>query len=169
MRNFVLAVVVSVSAACCHAQDAGPKTEAQDSPEVAAKKALESDLCTRKQNLINESDDLTSISKSLSGVDLDTASLINERAQQGMIYMDAIAWFLASYHRMQCDEDTNVAKTILQNRVKFYAYMLDMAVNQTNGYLGLARVPAVSQEGARISDELRAAKGKLDEISAALK
>jgi hypothetical protein len=44
-----------------------------------------------------------------------------------------------------------------------------MAVDQTNGSLGLTRVPAVAQQGQLVRDELRAAKVKLDEVAASLK
>ena len=152
-----------------HAQDANPKTQQQDAPEIAAKKAVEADLGTRKKTLLTQSEDLESISKSLRGQDLDNALAIDERSGQGVAYLDASFWFVAIYNRMQCDEDRNVAKAVLQNRLGFYAHLLDMAVDQTNGFLGLTHMPAVAQQGKQIRDELRAAKVKLDEIAASLK
>ena len=146
-----------------------PRKPTNKIPPIAAKKAVESDLGTRKKNLLTQSQDLESIAKSLTGVDVNSALSIDERAQQGAMYLDATYWFVGIYDRMQYDEDKNVAKAVLQNRLGFYAYMLDMAVDQTNGYLGLTRVPAVAQQGQRIRDELRAAKVKLDEIAASLK
>ena len=151
-----------------HAQDATKKAQPQDAPEVLAKKAVEADLSARKKNLMTQSEDMESIAGSLRGVDLDNALAVDTRAQQGEMYLDAMVWFVGTYNRMQCDDDKNLAKTVLQNRLGFYAYMLNMAVDQTNGYLGLTRVPAVAQQGQRIRDELRAAKLKLDEIAASL-
>jgi hypothetical protein len=146
-----------------------PKSDQQDAPEIAAKKAVEGDLRTRKENLTTQSGDLQSIMKSLSGEDFDNALAIDARAGQGEVYLDATYWFVGTYDRMQCDEDKNVAKAVLQNRLGFYASLLNMAVDQTNEYLGLTRVPAVAQQGQRIRDELRAAKVKLDEVAASLK
>jgi hypothetical protein len=168
MRNFAVSILFVVFGACCYSQDAVPKTE-QDPPEIAAKKAVEADLGTRKKNLIAQSQDLESIAGSLSGFDRDNALAIDDRADFGMAYLDATFWFVLSYNRMQCDEDKTIEKAVLQNRLGFYAHMLDMAVSQTNGFLGLTRVPAVAQQGQRIRDELRAAKNKLDEIAASLK
>ena len=169
MRNLALAIMLALFGTCCYSQDAVPKTEQQDPPEIAAKKVVEADLGTRKKTLIAESNDLESIARSLNGPDIDNALAIDTRAEQGMAYLDATFWFVAIYNRMQCDEDKSVARIALQNRLAFYAHMLDMAVDQTNGYLGLARVPAVAQQAQRIRDELRAAKNKLDEIATSLK
>lgn len=152
-----------------HAQDAATKTQQQDAPEIAAKKAVEGDLATRRKNLMTQSEDMQSIEKSLTpGTDFNNALAIDKGAEQGMIYLDAIFWFVALYDRMQCDEDKNTSKIALQNRLGFYAHMLDLAIDQTNGHLGLSRVPAVAQQGQHIRDELRAAKLKLDEIAASL-
>lgn len=160
--------MLAVLAPCCYSQDAATKSDQQDAPEIAARKVVESDLGMRKKNLLTQSGDLESITKSLNGVDFDNALSIDERAGQGVMYLDAIYWFVGTYDRMQCDEDKNVAKAVLQNRLGFYAHLLDMAVDQTNGYLGRTRVPAVAQQGQRIRDELRAAKVKLDEVAASL-
>jgi hypothetical protein len=170
MRNFAITIILAMFGACCYSQDAVPKAEPQDAPEVAAKKAVEADLDTRKKNLIAQSEDMGSIEKSLlGGVDFNNASAIEGHAEQGMGYLDAAFWFVGMYNRMQCDEDKTIAKILLQNRLAFYAYMLNMAVDQTNEDLGLTRIPAVVQQGQRIRDELRAAKNKLDEIAASLK
>jgi hypothetical protein len=169
MRKFAITIMLAVFAACCYSQDAVPKSNQQDAPEIAARKAVLVDLDTRKKNLIAESDDMNSIAKSLNGFDFNNAGTIVDHAQQGMMYLDAMFWFVGTYDRMQCNEDKNLAKAVLQNRLGFYTHMLDMAVDQTNGNLGLTRVPAVAQQGQRIRDELRAAKVKLDEIAASLK
>ena len=169
MHKLLITMMLAVFATCCYSQDAVPKADQQDTPEIAAKKAAEGDLRTRKMNLNTQSHDLESIAQSLGGVDLDNEGAIDDRALQGQMYLDAIYWFVVTYDRMQCDEDKNVAKAVLQNRLGFYSHMLDMAVDQTNGYLGRTRVPAVAQQGQRIRDELRAAKVKLDEVAASLK
>ena len=169
MHKFAIAIVLAVFLASCYSQDAAPKADQQDTPEMAAKKGVERDLNIRKTNLIAQTDDMDSIAKSLNGFDFSNAMTIADHAQQGMMYLDATFWFLGLYDRMQCSEDKDLAKGVLQNRLGFYAHLLDMAVDQTNGNLGLTRVPAVAQQGQRIRDELRAAKVKLDEIAASLK
>jgi hypothetical protein len=169
LRFIKVAIMLAVFASCCYSQDAVPKAYQQDAPEIAARKAVLVDLDTRKKNLIAQSDDMASIAKSLNGFDFNNAMSISDHAQHGVIYLDAVYWFVGTYDRMQCVEDKNVAKAVLQDRLGFYALMLDMAVDRTNGHLGLTRVPAVAQQGQRIRDELRAAKVKLDEIAATLK
>ncbi|MGA2851914.1 MAG: hypothetical protein ABSE46_23170 [Terracidiphilus sp.] len=169
MHRFVITILLAVVAACCYSQDAAPKSDQQGVPEIAARKAVLVDLDTRKKNLIAQSDDMASIAKSLNGFDFNNAMSISDHAQHGMIYLDAVYWFVGTYDKMQCVEDKNVAKAVLQDRLGFYALMLDMAIDRTNGHLGLTRVPAVAQQGQRMRDELRAAKNKLDEIAASLK
>ena len=169
LRFIKVAIMLAVFASCCYSQDAVPKAYQQDAPEIAARKAVLVDLDTRKKNLIAQSDDMASIAKSLNGFDFNNAMSISDHAQHGMIYLDAVYWFVNTYDRMQCVEDKNFAKAVLQDRLGFYAHLLDIAVDQTNGHLGLTRVPAVAQQGQRIRDELRAAKVKLDEIAATLK
>ena len=166
----LLKVRLSVDSSPTASKDVSPRPKSGGfrRPFGAAKKAVEADLDTRKKNLITQSSDLESIAKSLSGADLDNALAIDERAEWGMSYLDATVWFVVTYNRMQCDDDKNIAKTVLQNRLAFYAHMLDMAVDQTNGYLGRTRPPAVAQQGQRIRDELRAAKIKLDEFAASV-
>src|ERR1039458_7835638 len=168
MHKFVITIMLVVFATCCYSQDVTRKSDQQDAPEIAAKKAVEDDLGTRKKNLLTQSGDLESIMKSLSGGDFDNALAIDEHAGQGEMYLDAIYWFVGTYDRMQCDEDKKIAKAVLQNRLGFYAHLLDMAVDQTNGSLGLTRVPAVAQQGQWIRDELGAAKVKLVRAGAGL-
>jgi len=169
MHKFVITIMLAAFTTCCHSQDAVQKSGQQDAPEIAVKKTAEVDLVMRKNNLIAQSDDLDSIAKSLNGFDFNNAIAIGDHAQQGMIYLDALVWFVDTYDKMQCIEDKNLAKAVLQNRLGFYAHLLDMAVDQTNGNLGLTRLSAVAQQGQRIRDELRAAKLDLDEIAASLK
>jgi len=169
MSKLAIAIMLAVFASCCYSQDTAPKSDQQDASEIAAKKTVLGDLVTRRNNLLTQSDDIASIAKSLNGFDFDNAMSISDHAQHGMIYMDAVYWFVSTYDRMQCVEDKNVAKAVLQDRLGFYAHLLDLAVDRTNGQLGLTRVPAVAQQGQRIRDELRAAKVKLDEIAASLK
>src|ERR1039458_7666049 len=131
LRFIKVAIMLAVFASCCYSQDAVPKAYQQDAPEIAARKAVLVDLDTRKKNLIAQSDDMNSIAKSLNGFDFNNAGTIVDHAQQGMMYLDAMFWFVGTYDRMQCDEDKKLAKSVLQNRLGFYAHLLDMAVDQT--------------------------------------
>lgn len=163
----ILAAVIIAFFQSPLAQQSKPQTS--EETEIAAKKAIELDLETRKKSLLAFSTDLEGMMKSLPNGEIDIALAIDARSAQGATYMDATVWFVALYHRMDCDADRTVAKTVLENRLAFYAHMLDLAVDQTNGYLGLVHAPAIAQQGQRIRDELRAAKSKLDEIAASLK
>jgi hypothetical protein len=165
MRIFATAVILVVLPACCFAQDPTPKAADQ----IGAQKAALEDLSMRKKNLLTESGDLESIEKSLATSEFNTATAIHRNAEAGVMYLDATYWFVGIYDRMQCEDDRNLAKAVLQNRLGFYSHMLDLAVDSINGHLGLSRVPAVAQQGQQIRDELRQAKVKLDDIAASLK
>ena len=80
-------------------------------------------------------------------MDTHNALEIDDQALRGEMYLDAMFWFVGVYYRMQCDEDRILAKAVLLNRLGFYAHMLDMTVDQTNGSLRLTRLPAVAQQG----------------------
>ena len=119
MRKFAVAIMLAAFAACSYSQDAAPKADQQETPEMAANKAVERDLDTRKNNLIVQTDDPDSIAESLNGVDFENAITIGGHAQQGVMYLDATTWFVRIYDRMRCDEDKNSAKAVLQNRLAF--------------------------------------------------
>jgi hypothetical protein len=119
MRYLALTIVLIVFASSCYSQDSVPKPDQQDAPDIAATKTVLVDLDTRKKNLIAQSDDMNSIAKSLNGFDFNNAGTIVEHAQQGMMYLDAMFWFVGIYERMKCDEDKTLTKAVLQNRLGF--------------------------------------------------
>ena len=82
--------------------------------------------------------------------------------------IDATIWFFAVYSGMECDADREKARTALKNRLGFYAHLLDIEADQISGHLGFTKLPATAQMGTRLRDELRAAKGKMDEIAKSL-
>jgi hypothetical protein len=167
MRTLLLALVVSISSYTLgQVADAKPSA---DQADLAARKTAQTDLGKSKKTLLDLSSDLEGMAGSLRGVDVDNALAIDQRATFGVTYVDATAWFLATYNRMECDTDRAIAKAVLTDRLGFYSKMLGMAADQTNGYLAYSRVPAVAQQGRLIKDELRNAKNKLDEIAASLK
>ncbi len=130
---------------------------------------MQGDLAARKKALLSEAADLEEMEKSLTGVEMDTASSIDEKAGQGVMEVDATLWFSATYNNMQCDADREVAKTVLKNRLGFYAHLLDLEAEQVAGELAFTRLPAVAQSGQQIKENLRAAKTTLDEMADLLK
>lgn len=142
-------------------------TQSQAAESAAADN--ERDIAARKEALLSDSSDLGEMEKSLKGTEFDTAFSLDRKASQGVMELDAVVWFLAVYDHMQCDSDREVAKVALKNRLGFYSYLLGLEADQAAGQLAFARLPATSQAGVQIKDELRAAKNKLDEIAASLK
>jgi hypothetical protein len=129
---------------------------------------IERDIAARKQALLNESNDLEEMAKSLNGSEFQAALQLDEKAGQGVMELDATIWFLRVYDNMQCEADREVARVALKNRLGFYSHLLGLEADQAAGSLAFVRLPATAQAGARIKDDLRAAKRKLDEIAASL-
>jgi hypothetical protein len=164
IHAIVLGVVLVVAFAKPLAGQAGDSRE-QDSQA----QPNERDVAAMKKVLLSESTDMEEIAKSLNGSESETAILLDGKAQYGVMELDATAWFLATYNRMQCDPDREVAKTVLKNRLGFYTHMLGLEADQAAGYLALTKLPGTAQLGLQIKDNLRSAQGKLDEIAASLK
>jgi hypothetical protein len=118
--------------------------------------------------LLNESTDFEETMKPLQGTEFETALSINNTAQQAVMGLDATVWFLTVYNNMQCDPDRAVAKGILKNRLGLYAHLLDIEAGQVAGWLAFTQLPVTAQTGLKIKDDLRAAKGKLDDLVALL-
>jgi hypothetical protein len=128
----------------------------------------ERDVAARKAALMNDTTDLEAMARSLNGTEFSTALEIDSKGQQGIMELDAALWFLGIYDSMQCEPDREVAKAALKNRLGFYSHMLGLEADQAAGNLALARLPATAQTGARVKDDLRTAKSKLDEIADSL-
>lgn len=141
------------------------QAQAVESPSLANERDIEG----RKKALLTEAADLEQITKLLTGTEFSAAMQLDEKLGQGIMELDATLWFLGIYDSMQCEADRDVAKTALKNRLAFYSHMLDLAADQAAGQLAFTRLPATAQAGARIRDDLRAAKSKLDAIAASLK
>jgi hypothetical protein len=128
----------------------------------------ERDLAAKKKTLLSESTDLEEMAKSLKGPDFDTALQVDDKAQQGVMELDAAIWFLGVYDNMQCAPDREISKAALKNRLGLYSHLLGLEADQVAGHLAFANSPATVQTGLRVKDELRGAKSKLDEITASL-
>jgi hypothetical protein len=129
------------------------------------------DLTARKTALLTDSQDLEAMAQSLNGVqggEFSTAMSLDEKASQGIMEVDAAIWFVALYSKMQCEPDREVARAALKNRLGFYAHLLDMEADNVGGHLSFTKLPAIAQSGARVRDELRGAKAKMDEIAGRL-
>jgi hypothetical protein len=142
--------------------------QANSRPQNYASFPDERDLAARKNTLLSESTDLQAMAKSLKSPDFDAALEVDTKAQHAVMELDAAIWFLDTYNNMQCVQDREIAKIALKNRLEFYSYLLGLEADQVAGHLAFANSPAVVQSGMRVKDELRAAKGKLDEIVSAV-
>jgi hypothetical protein len=138
--------------------------QANSRPQNYASFPDEGDLEAKKNTLLSESTDLEAMAKSLKGPDFEAEMQVDTKAQHGVMELDAAVWFLDIYNNMQCAPDREIAKTALKNRLGFYSYLLGLEADQVAANLAFANSPAVVQSGMRVKDELRAAKGKLDEI-----
>jgi hypothetical protein len=146
-------------------QAGASQSQAENSPSLPN----ERDVAALKKALMNDNADLEGMAKSLRGAEFDAAMSIDQKAGQGAMEMDAALWFLGIYDSMQCDADRDIAKAALKNRLGFYSYMLGLEADQVAGHLPYMRLPATVQASVRVKDDLRAAKGKLDEIAVSLK
>ena len=135
---------------------------------LAQESVAQLDLKARKNMLLTESSDLEGMAKSLNGTESSVALSIDEKIGQGVMEIDAVYWFVGIYESMQNDQDREVAKAVLKNRLAFYSYLLGLGADQTAGQLAFTKLPAIAQAGAQARDNLRAAKNKLDEIAASL-
>jgi hypothetical protein len=140
------------------------QTQTQTSPSLTN----EHDIAARKEALLSDASDLDAMGKSLNGTELSAVLQLDQNAGQGVMELDATLWFLAIYDNMQCGPDREVAKEALKNRLGFYSHLLGLQADQAAGNLAFAKLPATAQAGARIKDQLRAAKAKLYEIAASL-
>jgi len=75
---------------------------------------------------------------------------------------------LQMYDTISCKPDRAKAKRILKGQLGYYSWLFDSEVTRTTGGLTFPKVPAAAQMGLRMKDDLRAAKDKLDAISASL-
>jgi hypothetical protein len=82
---------------------------------------------------------------------------------------DAAKTMLEMYDNVLCKPDSARVRPILKNHLEMYSWLLDHEADRSAGFLQFAKVPAAAQLGLRMKDDLRAAKGKLDEIAASLK
>jgi hypothetical protein len=146
-------------------QAGGSQSQATESPMLTN----ERNLAARKKALLDEAADLEQMMKSLTGTEFSAAMQLDQKTDQGVLEVDAALWFIGIYEKMQCDVDREVAKTALQNRLGFYSHTLGIQADQAAGQLVFLKLPATAQAGARIRDELRASKNKLDEIATSLK
>jgi hypothetical protein len=147
-----------------HSQ-AAPQSQGADSATLV----LLRDLASKKEQLLRESGDLENMAKSLGGSEVDATLELDRKASQGTMALDSLLYFLAIYEKMQCDQDRNVAKTVLSDRLAFYSQLFGMFADQAAGQLAYVRRPAIAQSGQRIKDVLRDARAKMDAYASSLK
>jgi len=128
-----------------------------------------SDLMARKTAFDHDMSDIMSMAESSSGIDQHQLLNLDSTVEEALLQVDATIGFLQVYYRMQCEPDRAIAKAALQNRIERYSQLLDLQATGVSRQLPLATLPAVAQAGARLRDDLRATKDRLDSIAVSLK
>jgi hypothetical protein len=129
------------------------------------------DLLARRAALASDGDDFSKMIQSLgtSSPTFWSESDILNYANTGTEMTGSAIWFLRLYESMQCEPDRITAKGALKNRLGFYSHVLEVEAGLIPDRLAYEKSPAMTQAGFRIRDDLRAARDKMDEISASLK
>jgi hypothetical protein len=142
--------------------DAHPQADSSSDP-------FERDIGSRINALLDGVSDLRAVEPSLRRTELDAVLNIVSDSMSAAEELDDVSYFIRTYDGMKCDPDREFARGVLKNRLANYSRVLGIRVNHIAGQLSLVRVPAAVQTGERLKDGLRAAQGKLDEISDSLK
>lgn len=162
----VAAAMLCASLAVCHPLMSGQEAPA---PKTDEPSPIERDIAARKKSFLSQKGDLETMGKSVTGPDVQVILALDEKAGHAALELDATLWFLTLYDNMQCEQDREVAKTALKNRLGFYSHILGLEADQVPGQLAFSKLPTTAQAGQRLKDDLRAARDKLDEINVLLK
>jgi hypothetical protein len=127
------------------------------------------DLSAQLKIFSNYSKDFRALEDSLHGEDVQAVQFFDGVATTAGGRLDAAQAMLDMYDNVSCKPDSERVRPILTKHLEMYSWLMDHEADRSAGFLQFAKVPAAAQLGLRMKDDLRAAKGKLDEIAASLK
>jgi hypothetical protein len=104
----------------------------------------------------------------LHGEDLEEADFLEQTAFDIQERLYASNAMLRMYDNISCKADRAKVKTILKAQLDYSSWRLNEAITRTSGSLSFIKIPALATEGLRMKDDLRAAKDKMDNLSASL-
>jgi hypothetical protein len=116
----------------------------------------------------NYSKDFREMEKTMQGQEFEVLVFLDRQATTAEDRMYAANAMLRMYDGIACNQDRVDAKRILKGQLDYYVWQMDSEATRTAGGLTFAKVPAASQTGLRMKDDLRAAKNKLEAIAASL-
>jgi hypothetical protein len=153
----ILLLAITISAGCL-AQSAMQPRQPQTSPSGKVD-AAQADLHTVVVGLNEDSDTLINLASPLVGTpDADNASSLVSTIQLAMTETAGASWLIEPYNKITCDQDRQMMKGVLQERLAFYSHILDLHIDALSKLLALTRLPAVSQIAIRAQDRVRSAK-----------
>jgi hypothetical protein len=126
------------------------------------------DLNAQVKLFNNYSTDFEAMEKPIHGEELQVIQFLNQVAKTAEDRLYALDAELQMYDSISCEPDRVKAKRILKGQLGYYAWLFDSEITRTTGVLTFSKVPVAVQTGLRMKDDLRAAKDKLDAVSASL-
>ncbi len=126
-------------------------------------------LSAQVKTFSDYSKDFRALEGSLHGEDLQAVEFLDGAAATAEDRLHAAKAMLDMYDNISCKPDRDRVRPILKEQLAMYSWLMDHEADRTAGFLQFAKVPAAAQLGLRMKDDMRAAKGKLDEIGASLK
>jgi hypothetical protein len=116
----------------------------------------------------NYSKDFEAMEQPLHGEELQVVEFLEQVAKTAEDRLYALDAQLRMYDSVSCKDDRAKVKNILKGQLDYYSWLFDSEIKRTTGGLTYSKIPVAAQEGLRMKDDLRAAKEKLDAISASL-
>lgn len=102
------------------------------------------------------------------GEELEVLEFLDQAAKTAEDRLYALDAELRMYDTVSCKPDRDNLRIILKGQLEYYSWLFDSEVTRITGGLTFTKMPAAAQTGLRMKDDLRAAKDKLDAISASL-
>jgi hypothetical protein len=158
----VLALATTLSVGCL----AQSVTQPRQSQTAASSKVdtLQVDIRAVMDGLNDDFDVLRNMASSLQGHEQDNAVDLVDIIHRAVLETDAAFWFITPYNKIGCDQDREIMRGILQNRLKMYSHLLDLNIDTLSQQLTSTRLPAVSQVALRAQDKMRSAKRDMQSV-----
>jgi hypothetical protein len=119
------------------------------------------------QRFLDYAKDFNSFAESHEGDnEYDTAAKLGDIASQNVDQLSAIAELVDIYDDAYCEKDRSLVKRHVKLGLADYLRMLDLHIDYANKLVSRTKLPAVSQTGLRMKDDLRNLKAKLSAMQA---